>query len=369
MKKLIINGRFMTQAVTGVQRYARELVQAIDQILDERKDFEVHLLTPRLKAKLRPYRNIVSREVGRFQGHLWEQFELPRYVRDAILFCPGNSAPVASLLSGRRVAVTVHDLSYRYFPSAYSLTFRLLYNVMIPVVLRKAHAVITVSRSEQASILKLYPYVGDRLWAVQNGGAPEGCAPALKKRGETIPCVLYVGSLSRRKNFPGMLETAVKLVRKRPVRFVFVGGTPGALSDSLIEVPAEARSRIEFLGQVNDWESLKTQYQGADCFFFPSFYEASPLPPVEAMACGCPVLSSNIPSLTERCGEAALYCSPDSVEDMCEKIEQLLDDDELRGNLRQKGYERAGMYLWRNCAEQTLDIILKLSAEAPATPR
>lgn len=363
MKKLIINGRFLTQAVTGVQRYARELVQAIDQILDERKDFEVHLLTPRLKAKLPPYRNIVSREVGSFQGHLWEQLELPRYVRDAILFCPGNSAPVASLLSGHRVAVTVHDLSYRYFPSAYSLAFRLLYNVMIPVVLRKADAVITVSKSEQASILKLYPFVGERLWAVQNGGAPEGCAPALKKRREIIPCILYVGSLSRRKNFPGMLEVAVRLVRKRPVRFVFVGGTPDGLTDSLIEVPVEARSHIEFLGQVNDWELLKVQYQGADCLFFPSFYEASPLPPVEAMACGCPVLSSSIPSLTERCGDAALYCDPDSVEDMCEKIEQLLDDDELHCNLQKKGYKRAALYRWRDCAEQTLDIILSRSAK------
>jgi len=315
------------------------------------------LLSPRLLVSPPFLRNITFQPVGRLQGHLWEQVDLPRFVNGALLFCPGNTAPIVSLLGAGRVIVSVHDLSYLYFPRAYSRAFRLLYNILIPLILRRAAVVVTVSNSERESILKYYPYANERLSAIQNGGLPFGVkAPSVFPADE--PYVLYVGSLSKRKNFPGMFEVACRLAHKRGLKFVFIGGVPDGIADTLAQIPDDISDRIVFLGQVNDWGVLMLHYTSATCFFFPSFYEASPLPPIEAMACGCPVIAASIPSLIERCGDAALYCDPASIENMADVVEHLVDDRALQQSLREKGYQWAESYSWANCVKQTLALAI-----------
>jgi glycosyltransferase involved in cell wall biosynthesis len=297
--------------------------------------------------------------VGRLRGHAWEQLDLPRHVRGDVLFCPGNTAPVLCLFGRTRVVATVHDLSYRYFPEAYSLSFRFLYGIVMPLVLRHAAAVITVSEAERASIAKHYPHATDRMEVIPNGGMPVGALPE-PHRADADPYVLYVGSLSKRKNFPAMLRVAASLVARRPLKFVFIGGTDAVLKDSPVTLSEAERKKLLFPGQVNDWDTLRHYYSGAQVFFFPSLYESSGLPPIEAMGCGCPVLASSIPALTERCGEAALYCDPFSTEDMVRKLEQLLDDSSLRDALRERGYERAFHFTWRRCAEETLALLTRV---------
>ena len=354
---IIINGRFLTQGITGVQRYARELLPAFDVLLDDRPDLRVRLLTPPIDPQWIPVlRNIRHESVGRRQGHGWEQFDLPRHVGRAVLFCPGNTAPVASLLGRGRVVVTVHDLSYRYFPEAYSRGFRLLYNALIPLILRRADRVVTVSESERRAILEHYPFAAARLIAIQNGGLPTGIdeqAPDPAAR-ETV---LYVGSLSKRKNFPGMLDAAVRLARSRGTRFVFIGSVPQGLTETLSSVPDDLSYYIRFAGQVNEWDQLLAAYRSAHCFLFPSFYEASPLPPIEAMGCGCPVIAGDIPSLRERCADAARYCDPADVDDIVAAITAVLDDPAHAAALRTAGYAQARRYSWHHCARATLDAI------------
>ncbi|WP_288413722.1 glycosyltransferase family 1 protein [uncultured Sphingomonas sp.] len=355
---IIINGRFLTHPITGVQRYARELLSAFDALLDIRPELRVRLLTPPIDAKLVPaLRNIRHEIVGRRQGHAWEQLDLPRHVGSAALFCPGNTAPVASLLGRARVVVTVHDLSYRYFPEAYSRGFKLLYNRLIPLILRRADRVITVSQSERRAILGHYPFADERLIAIQNGGLPTGITeqtplPAAE------PTVLYVGSLSKRKNFPGMLTAAVRLARTRGTRFVFIGSVPQGLTETLSIIPDDVRDHIRFAGQVNDWDKLLAAYRSAHCFLFPSFYEASPLPPIEAMGCGCPVIAGDIASLRERCGDAAHYCDPADVDSVVTAVEAVLDDAAHAAALRIAGYAQAERYSWHNCAQTTLEAII-----------
>lgn len=346
------------QPVTGVQRYARELLPAFDALLGDRPDLDVRLLTPPLSsASVPPLRHIRHEAVGRYQGHVWEQLELPRHTRNAILFCPGNTAPIRSLLGPDRVVVTVHDLSYLYFPEAYSPGFRLLYNRLVPLILRRADKVITVSRSEENAIVEHYPFAKRRLCAIQNGGLPFGIdeqPPSLASE----PSVLYVGSLSKRKNFPGMLEVAVQLARSRGICFTFVGSVPQGLNATVADVPKDLRGRIRFLGQVNDWGQLLDLYRSAHCFLFPSFYEASPLPPIEAMGCGCPVIAGDISSLRERCGDAALYCDPRDTRSIADAIERLLGTPELQKRLRKAGYARLRNFNWSRCAEATLREVL-----------
>lgn len=358
LSELVINGRFLTQPITGVQRYQHEILAALDVIAGERRDLSIELVTPQLSGPPPALRHIAVRQVGRLQGHGWEQLELPRAVKGRPLFCGGNMAPLASLYGAGPVVVTVHDLSYRYFPDAYSRAYRLFYEAVTPQVLHRADAIITVSKSEKRSIASLYPRMVPRLHAIQNGGLPIG--------GEAIDApirevasdyALYVGSLSKRKNFPNLVRAAVRLVQERNLSFVFVGGTGRSLEEAEVDIPDAVRDRLIFLGQVQDTARLIGLYRHARAFVFPSLYEASPLPPIEAMASGAPVISSDIPSLTERCGDAARYCKAEDPDSIVAAVTAVLDDPAERARLVAAGLERARRYDWLACARATLSVI------------
>ena len=360
--EIAINGRFLTQNITGVQRYARELVQALDILLETRPQFRVTVMSPRLLQEAPAWRNIALHQVGRLHGHAWEQIELPWYSRGKALFCPGNTAPIISLLGAQRVVVTVHDLSFRYFPEAYSKAFRLWYGLLVPLALRRADAIITVSKAERAAMLVDYPTAAPRLYAISNGCLPGGAeAKRQSHDGDVVKrnYILYVGSLSQHKNFRGVLEAARRLVRKRRFNFVIAGGVAGGIVGSDMKVPEDVVSHITFTGRVDD-ATLFHYYRHAACFLFPSFYEASGLPPVEAMAFGCPTIVSDIPALRERCGEAAIYCDPYDIELITAAVERVMDDAALRSRLQVLGYQRAATFTWDACASATLDVMSRL---------
>lgn len=356
---IAINGRFLSQGVTGVQRYAREVVQAIDALLDRTSDVKVTVFSPRLFAPIPTWRNIVLRQVGYLGGHAWEQFELPWYSRGKLLFCPGNTAPIISLLGTQPVIATVHDLSYMYFPEAYQRAFRLWYGFLIPLTLKRARAVITVSESERRAIIAHYPGVASQLHAIANGGLPAYISTgARQSTSEGQNYILYVGSLSKRKNFPRLFEIACRLARQRQLQFVFVGSGSKSLVNSLWDVPSDISSQIIFVGAEDDPAALMTYYQEAGCLVFPSLYKSSGLPPVEAMACGCPVIASDIPALKERCRDAAIYCDPRDSKSIVAAIVRMMDDAELRSKLRTLGYLRAAQLTWEQCGRETLDLIV-----------
>ena len=359
---LHVNGRFYGQPITGVQRYARELLAAVD----------ARAAGPGLPA---PFTGVVAhlpagvaapqglsavriRHHGPGRGHVWEQLVLPRVAHDGLLFCPGNTAPLLSLARGR-VVVTIHDLSFRYVPEAYSLPFRAWYHALTPLIVRRATRIITVSESERQAIMRIYPRAAARLVAIQNGASVAPTVPIAPVAPIVPdPYILYVGSLSRRKNFPGVLAAFDLMAARRPgLRLAVVGGTSRVFASAGIELRDGVRERATFLGQVEDHATLVAAYRGACCLVFPSFYEASPLPPTEAMAFGCPVVAADIPSLRERCGDAALYCDPHDPGAIARAVERVLDDGALGDDLRRRGAARVAALTWAACADRTLAVL------------
>lgn len=372
--RLAIDGRFLLQDVTGVQKVALELVSALDCLLTQGAypGLTVDLLVPArgvlvTEPKLHQVR---LRRAGRLVGHAWEQFELPRLAGSDPLLCLGNVAPTSLLLRRRAPVYTmVHDLSYRYFPAAYSRPFRLAYGILVPLALALSERVFTVSRVERESILRCYPRMdAHRIVAVQNGGG-EGAADAVvsdrpkssESGASAVPArqlrerqCLYVGSLTRRKNAHGLLEAAVEVVRDGRTTFTFVGSTSASFERLGLHVPSEVKGRLRFLGQVNDPALVEEEYRRAAVFVFPSFYEASPLPPVEAMRFGCPVVAADIPSLHERCGDAAVYCDPESSTSIVEQVRAVLDSTDCWEELQRRGLARAATFSWTSQARYIL---------------
>ena len=361
MMDLVINGRFLAQPTTGVQRVAREITREIDGIVaEDGRDLNVRIVCQQ-KADLEdlPLKAIKVERLDGLPGHLWEQSSLPRVVNNATLLCLGNSAPIYSLMGRNPVAVVIHDLSYRLYPEAYQPAYRLGHSLLMPLLLRRANPIITVSESEKRQLETLAVGTGRPIIVAQNGGwrdRDDGAVVAdevlngLPEAGY----LLYVGSLSLRKNLQGLFDAAVRLARENALRFVFVGSTASIHTPTLIEPSPDVADRITFLGHIEDAHVLAEIYKRARCLVFPSYYEASPLPPVEAMHFGCPVVASDIPSLRERCDTAAEYCDPGSVDSIVEAVRRVVFDPVRSKQLIERGHQRAARFSWRAQAEAIL---------------
>jgi glycosyltransferase involved in cell wall biosynthesis len=364
-EKLYINGRFLVQSITGVQRVAREFIVALDMLLERiGSDEKITIYYPakeKVVAIEYDFKCLVFEPVGSLSGHLWEQLELPKYLGGGKLLCLGNTAPVFSLLSrSTKVVTMVHDLSYKYFPDAYSWKFRLFYSFTIPLVLKYSEKVFTVSKSEFESILHNYPnLINDtRLSYHQNGGWGKYQRADVPEYGSRLKRLLYVGSLTDRKNAGGLIRAAIDFVLKYPdFEFYFIGANGPSFGGVKIDIDDDVKDRVKFLGQVDDSEVLKSYYKSSLALVFPSFYEASPLPPIEAMGLGCPVVSSNIKSLRERCGEAAVYCDPNNVTSIVDSIEKLVTNVSLWTEYSDRGIQKAMEYTWDKQVESIMELI------------
>lgn len=352
MIRLAINGRFLAQATTGVQRVAREFTAALDALIASGAmgDVEARLLVPPgVAPNALALRAIAVERVGRLRAHAWEQVALPAALRPGeMLLNLGNTAPIACLLSARPTAVMIHDLSYRVFPDAYRARYRLPHAVLDRLVLQRADPIITVAQTERAHIERILPAAARRIVVAPNGGwsDAESAAP-LAPRDGAGGYGLYVGSLSRRKNVHGVITAAIALARGRGLAFRFVGAPSPILAAIETTIPSDVAPLITFCGQIEDPARLKAIYRDAALLLFPSLYEASALPPIEAMAQGCPVVASDIQPLIERCGDAALYCDPHGTAAIVAAVNRVLDEPGLADQLRRRGHARAATFTWR----------------------
>lgn len=360
--EIIINGRFLTQKMTGVQRYAFQLVKEIDSLIAkgeiDKKKFQFKILTPKNIIHKLELKFIPIKKIGFLKGHFWEQFELPFYGKSKTLVCLGNTAPLISLFLNKKVIVTIHDLGFKYFPENYRFLFRTFYSIIIPIILKYGKAIITVSESEKQLILKRYPFVKNKIFAIPQGGFIETYITPTEIEEKNY--LLYIGSLSKKKNLINFLLSLEIIVNKNiPLKAIIIAPEGKVFERVNIAIKPKVKERIKFIKEVDDQE-LVSYYKNAFCLVFPSFHEGAGIPPIEAMSCGCPVLCSDISVLRERCNEAAIYFNPYSPEDIAQKIILLFENPKLREELIKKGYERAKIFKWEDTAKRTIELLERL---------
>jgi len=349
--RVYINGRFLTQPMTGVQRFAYELTRELAAVSEER-GVKLELLVPGGSIGILQDIPVALSRKGWFSGYLWEQFILPLITWDALLVNLGNVAPLAK----RKQIVLVYDAAVWRVPYAYTRQFRAVYKILIPLVSRRAQGLATIS-SSSARDISLFTGIPLERITVLRAGADHmtrvvATTTFAAEHGLIRPFLLAAGSLSPNKNFAAIVR-AFDLIDTTVFDLVIVGG-----SDSMVFGKSVMRSsgRIKFVGRVSDGE-LRELYEKAALFIFPSFYEGLGLPPMEAMICGCPVLLSDIPVLREIYADSAEYCDPADDQDIAAKIALLMNQPEYRAMLRERGRARVLRYSWRNGAEDMMDLI------------
>lgn len=339
---ILINTRILHMPITGVQRYTLELLK-------------------RLKGNLTEV-NPGQRLEG-LRGHLWEQAVLPFEVGRNLLWSPGNTGPLAV----RNQVVTIHDVVTIDRPEWLNPTFARWYQWLLPKLMRRVKFVITISEFTKERILETAKIPDEKVFVIHNGvdarfspQSDEAVDLAIERvRLPSRNYILCLGSLEPRKNLNRLLSAWAQVEREIDSDIWLV--VAGAKGKSSIFKDANLTSqlipqRVHFTGFVEDMY-IPALYSGALAFVYPSVYEGFGLPPLEAMACGTPVITGNLTALPEVVGDAAVLVNPYDTDEMACQIKRVIEDSSFREDLRLKGLGRASQFSWDITAKQTWEVL------------
>ncbi len=362
--KWAINGRFLTQPLSGVQRYSEEITRALDALIADGSPlaagFDIEILCPPGSRDLPGLRAIKIRQVGSMGGHVWEQAELPRHASHGLLSL-GNSGPLAKT----HQIVCIHDMNTRLFPASYSRPFRLLYGALLPALGRRAARIATVSEFSASQITHFGVAAANKIDVMPNGREhvfswKADLSPKVQRAAQP-DVIALIGSPAPHKNAGLILGMADEL-EAHGLKIAVAGARDARIFQT--SAPMTGASNVLWLGRVSN-EELAAVLRNCLCLAFPSFTEGFGLPPLEAMALGCPVVVSNEASLPEVCGEAALYASPHDKAAWLKHFVALRDNGTVRQRLRDLGREQSRLFSWARSGELYLEAMRKVDALNP----
>lgn len=345
------NGRFLGRTPTGVDRFARETLLALDQLLVAEPGLSqgrrFRLLVPTGVCDLMQLQCIEWTPVGRWQGLIWEQLELPWHARGRRLVSLCNAAPI--VLCDQ--LVVIHDAATRRVPASFGRGFRAWYQIMIPILYRRARVVATVSEFARVDLAAVYGQRADVVVlseGTDHMGRIESDMTVLQRKDlGKKPYVLGVSSLTYHKNFK-LIVDALPALQDLEVDVVVAG-----MINPVVFANAALPPQVRHVGYVSDGE-LKALFENAACFVFPSLYEGYGLPPTEAMACGCPVVCSSAASMPEVCGDSAVYFDPSDASGLAAAVRSVLQSKDFARALSAKGYLRSAVMRWNLTARALL---------------
>ena len=351
MLRTVINGAFYSMRMQGVVRYARELVKSLDDIISS--EDEVVVVIPFDAKNVPTFSNIIAKRIGHLTGFAWEQVDLPIYMalhRDSMLLNLCNVAPLFT----RSGITAIHDIMYRVRPDFYN-TFRnklssYWHRIQYRLITDRERAIITVSDYSKQELEKYYPESINKTYVVPNSWQHVLSYKSANDWLERYPFLepgnyyFSMATLARNKNGRWVYEVA-----KRNADQLFVIAGKRYESDEI-----SCPSNVHLIGFVSD-EDACSLILNCRAFLFPSLYEGFGLPPLEALALGAEVISSNTTSLPEVLGNAVYYISPDDYEI---NLEELISSQK-HGDKNEVLYR----YSWDKSAQKLLRIMSRFIFE------
>jgi len=364
-RKIAIDAVCLTGFSGGFNRYVKQLLDGLAVQRKMAMDFFL-LINSRAETPTtlhsEGFRLIKVYTPSRLQ-YYWTQIYLPlgRIAKQFDVWHSPISVPPLWLHT--KTIITVHDLAFERFPEAYSAAALVYWKTFLPKALKKAVSVIAVSENTKRDIIDFYNISEKKITVIY----PSITLPTTKyenfqeiRRLYKLPekYILYVGAIQPRKNLPTLVK-AFRIAKKRmkfPHKLVIVGPRGWGLEDLCRTVEQLNLQQEVIITGVVPEEHLPLIYKGADIFVYPSLYEGFGYPPLEAMACGTPVIASNASSLPEVVGEAAVLVDPTSEELIAEKMIELLTSGDLMERLRIKGFENIKRFSMERMITNILDV-------------
>jgi len=354
----------------GVSRYIHYLLRYLPQV-DRRAEYvafvgdaRAHYEGWQMRAPLWPTGDPLRRI-------LWEQLVQPLATRRAKLDLLHAPVYVGPLCKPCLLAVTIHDLSFYIYPEFFRPFQRRYLQHFTRWTSKRADQIIAVSESTRRDVIRFLGVAPDRVVTIPNGVEeifrPLGRArlEAFRRRnGLPERMILFLGTLEPRKNLLVLLEAYALLRQRGAQEMLVVAGGKGWYYESVYATVERLGLRrwVIFPGYV-PWEELPLWYNAAELFVYPSLYEGFGLPPLEAMACGVPVVVSNVSSLPEVVGEAGVLVDPQDPQGLAVAMEELLADPARRRELAEAGLARARSFSWERTALQTAQLYHRMLGE------
>lgn len=371
-----LDGLPLTTPKTGVGHYTFELARALATLETESRFELLYPSTYPILSLPEPPAVPVNLKIERVRvgklGRHWWSAGLPRYIRhNAFDLFHGTNYDVP-LWRRCATVLTVHDLSLLLHPETHTERSVKRARRRLPMMVRAANAIITPTESVRRELSEYFDVTPEKIFAVPE--AARACFRPMEfvdtesvrlSLGVGDEFLLAVGTIEPRKNLSTLISAFEEVIRAQPksaLQLVIAGGA-GWLSGPLFEVlkNSPARHRIVLTDYLYD-DHLRALYASCRAFVYPSIYEGFGLPPLEAMACGAPVIASRIPALAETTGDAALLFDHSSAKDLAEKILGLLDDEPTREKLSSAGLKRTAEFSWERTAQLTLAVYNKVLA-------
>lgn len=360
---------------TGVEHYAKQLILHLAKI-DKINSYVLYLRTrpenwftrlpENFKIKVMPF------PVFWTQLRLsWEMLFFPVEV----LFIPASALPI---IHPKKSVVTVHDIAWRYFPGSFTLFMKNFLEWSTGFAVRNAWKIISVSESTKKDLIKYYLVDKNKVIVIHHGFSKEVVAEAiglqindpLRLYGSEAgqwpslqqPYILFLSTLQPRKNLEGLINAFRQLKKENPElpHKLVIAGKPGWKFASILRTIEENKDIVFYLNYVSDQERFAL-LKRADLLVLPSFYEGFGMQILEAFDLNVPVATSNISSMPEVAGDAAVYFDPNNRGDIAKAIKMVLTDKSLADSLRAKGKERLKDFSWEKCARETLGILSKIN--------
>ena len=368
--KIAINTILLLSPLTGVGNYAHQIAKTLRRIdnLHEYTYFygfySSNLISPeespesfyRLKETVRkiPFLGTLARNLKDFGNYFSS--------RSFDLYFEPNFIPLK--VPAKHIVVTVPDFSFARFPEWHSKDKVQYFKKHFWKKIIKAERIIVISNFIREEAMHLFGFPEEQLTAIHLGFDsdifkiydPQDLPPVKKKYHLPENFILFVGSIEPRKNLRTLLRAYMDL--EEPIRKEFkivLVGSKGWENEEIMSLIRKLKSDVLYLGYVPDNE-LGKFYNLASLFVYPSFYEGFGLPPLEAMACGCPVIASNVASLPEVCGEAVFYIDPNDIGSIARGMDRVLNDETLRKSFIMKGLERSKLFSWEKSAKEHLKV-------------
>jgi glycosyltransferase involved in cell wall biosynthesis len=298
---------------------------------------------------------------------LSEQINLPRHIPDSSLFfSPHYNIPLRNIPAARRLVI-IHDVNHLVKINKISFIKESYAKYMINTAIKKSDTVITDSYFSQKEIIRHISQNGKKIKVIYCGiNSDEIKFIANQINHEEFRLkynlpqsyFLYVGSIKAHKNLISALKAFKILIKKYPTQKLVVIGVK---QDEFFNHPVinDLREGVIVPGYISDYE-LPAVYTNALCLVFPSLYEGFGLPPLEAMSCGCPVIASNLSSIPEVCGDAALYFDPLNIEEIFKTMQKIIEDENIVFQLRENGFENLNRFTWQIFSQNIKQEIDKL---------
>lgn len=356
---------------TGTEYYSFNLIKNIIK-LDEKNEYILYFPTPLSGDFQNLPKNFKSKVMyfPRFWTQIRLSWEMFCHSPD-LLFIPAHTIPI---VHPKKVIVTCHDVGFRSYPSSYS-KFQLWHlEFTTGQAVRWAKKIIAVSESTKHDLINIYKAKPQQIKVIYNGFSNEIFHPIedkdkineiLQKYNFPEKYILFVGRLEERKNIPKLISAFDILKKKRgiPHKLVLVG-KKGYKFEQIIDTIKKLKitSEVILTGYISE-QDLPYIFSKADLFIFPSLYEGFGIPILEAFACGCPVATSNVSSMPEVAGKAAILFNPQKKEEIAQAIYKIISDNNLRDNLIKKGFYQIKKFSWRKCAQETLEVLEEVGTQ------